>query len=95
MTAILGVLIIDRGTDKQLLHPGSLEVMEILGTCDEVLKLVAAAVCKPPGAPTDLPEPPSKPLKPPDQPSAAPATELEEGPSVLPGSNVLTIATTD
>ena len=89
------MLNIHSGTDKPLLHPGSLEVMEVLGTCDEVLELVAAAVCKPAGAPTDLLEPPSKSLKPPNQPSAAQASELEESTSVLPGANVLTIATTD
>ncbi|KAK9835442.1 hypothetical protein WJX74_000122 [Apatococcus lobatus] len=73
----------------------SLEVLEVLGTCDEVLKLVAAAVCKPAGATPDLLEPPSKPLEPPDQPLAAKKPGQEEASGVLPGANVLTIATTD
>lgn len=74
---------------------GSLEVMEVLGTCDEVLQLVAAAVCKPSGATPNLPEPPSKPLEPPDQPGASQQPGQKEATNVLPGASVLTIATTD
>ena len=69
--------------------------MEVLGTCDEVLKLVAAAVCKPAGATPDVPEPPSKPLEAPDQPKAAKQPGPKEATNVLPGASVLTIATTD
>ena len=70
--------------------------MEVLGTCDEVLKLVAAAVCKPAGTPTDLSNVPQPAVADSaEQPPAAKKTGKKEASKVLPGANVLTIATAE
>ncbi len=72
---------------------GSLEVMEVLGTCDEVLKLVAAAICKPSEDPAKLAMSQSEALDLASESSSAMKPAQTEAPSVLPGTHVLTIAT--
>ena len=69
--------------------------MEVLGTCDEVLKLVSAAICKPSDAPATLTLPQSEAQDIASELPAAKKSGNAEPSSVLPGAHVLTIATAE